>query len=91
MEYVFKNEPNCKFNKFCSCDPSYSRRTITCSINVDILLHEDLQHIQSAIDDIKEIRSKCRTCDTEYQVLYEKHDIIDTSTFSPITRILQDA
>lgn len=37
-EHLFKNEPSCIYNKSCSCGAINSRQTITCNVNVDILL-----------------------------------------------------
>lgn len=83
-EYLFNNEPSCIYNKFCSCNVVNIRQTITCSINVDILLQEGLQYMQKAIDDAKDLKSKCRTCNAsaEYNITYGKHIIIDTSVFT---------
>lgn len=83
-EYLFKDEPSCIFTKSCSCSELHSRQTITHNINVDILLNEGLAHMERAIDDIKNIQSKCRTCGAlaETTVTYGKHIIIDTSIFT---------
>jgi len=88
-EYLFKNEPSCVFTRSCSCGDMHLRTTITCNVNVDILLQEGLTHMQRAIDDIKNIQSKCHTCGAlaETSVTYGKHVIIDTSIFTDNTYI----
>lgn len=84
-EYIFKNEPSCIFKKSCSCSETHSRKTIICSVNVDVLLTQGLQDIQHAINDMKNIRSNCRTCGVDNAVTYGKHIIIDTSILTDHT------
>lgn len=81
-EYLFNNEPSCIYNKSCSCNVVNTRKTITCSVNVDILLQEGLQHMQRAINDVGNMRSKCTCNASEYFTTYGKHIIIDTSIFT---------
>lgn len=68
----------------------HSRQTVTCHVNIDILLQESLAHMQCVID-MKIISSKC-TCGAlaETSVTYSKHIIIDTSMFTHKTYIQQD-
>lgn len=86
-EYLFENEPSCVYSKSCSYDTANVRRTVTCNVNVDILLQEGLQHMQRAIDDVRNISSKCRSCDTlaKTTITYGNHIIIDTSIFTDHT------
>lgn len=83
-EHIFKNEPSCIYNKSCSCGSIGSRQIITCNVIVDILLQEGLQHMQRAINDVKNINSTCRSCGAlaENSITYGKHIIIDTSIIS---------
>lgn len=83
-EYLFKNEPSCVFTRSCSCGDMHSRQTITCNVNIDILLQEGLAHMQRAIDDTQNIQSECHTCgaSAETSVIYGNHVIIDSSIFT---------
>jgi len=88
-EYFFENEPSYMYTKSCSCGNTESRKIITCNVNVDILLQKGLQQMQHAIDDAKNIKSKCRTCNAQAEccVTYGKHILIDTSIFTDDTYI----
>lgn len=83
-EYLFKNESSCIFTKSCLCGNVHSRQTVMCNVNIDIFLYEGLAHIKRAIDDIRNIKSKCHTYGAlvETSVTYGKHIIIDTSIFT---------
>lgn len=63
-EYLFKNEPSYVVTKFCTCGSTNSQASTICNINIDILLQEELQYIQRAIEDVQMLRSKCRTYGT---------------------------
>lgn len=82
-EYLFKNECSYMYTKSCSCGTTESREIVTCNVNVDILLQQSLHQMQCAIDDMKNIKAKCRTCNvmSKCDVTYGKHIIIDTSIF----------
>lgn len=86
-DYLFQNEPSCISTITCVCGTRESRPTITCNINVDIILQEGLQYMQRAIDDARNISSTCRTCSTlkEYCNTYGNQIILDTSIFTDCT------
>jgi len=87
-DYLFLNEPSCTITTTCTCDIKKSRRILTLNINVDILLQDGLQHMQRAINDIRNVNSICRTYNTSkeycniYQAFIGNHIIIDSSIFT---------
>jgi len=58
-EHLFINAPSYEFVKSCTCGATNSRTSVICNINVDILFHQGLQNMQQAIDDTRNITSKC--------------------------------
>jgi len=74
-EHFFINALSYVFVKSCTCSATNSRISVICNINIDILFHQGLQNMQQAIDDTRNITSKCQNCGALIGSIF-KHDKI---------------
>lgn len=81
-EFTFASLPSLRRSKKCEiCGYCNERNFTTISVNVDILLHKGLLHIQDAINDVIMPKQTCIKCNNSCHVTeeYGPQIIIDTS------------
>jgi len=84
-EHAFVSLPSLQRNKICpSCNYVNNRTFTAVSVNVDILLHKGLQHMQESINDTNSPKQMCPKCNNPCKIneKYGPHIMIDASVLS---------
>lgn len=84
VSYLFADIPSCRATIVCTCGYLRRRQITELTVNLDILLHKGLQHMQEAVENALTTKITCRKCSltcTE-MIDYGPHLFIDTSIFT---------